>query len=197
MPGQQGGVVAQCHHLAPVHHQLHRVYLRLAGAGVDDAKHLGQGLPRGLGQGPARQALGHRVHAGDAALRVGGDHAIADRVQRDGQVFLALAQFGLCFLAGQRHAVKPAAQLGQLLQARGGHARHIAPLGQLVRSVQQAPQGPHHAAPHAHLRHGKGQHQATQQERHLGPRAAVGCGVQVVQRHRQTHGGHRFCRPPR
>ena len=103
-----------------------------------------------------------------------------------------MAQFGLGFLAGQRHAVKPAAQLGQLLQARGGHARHIAPLGQFVRGMQQAPQGPHHAAPHTHLRHGKGQHQATQQERHLGPHAAVGCGVQVVQRHRQTHGSHGF-----
>ena len=70
-----------------------------------DAEHLVQGLPHGLRHGPARQALGHRVHAGDAALRIGGDHAIADGVQRDGQAFLALAQFGLGFLAGQRKKI--------------------------------------------------------------------------------------------
>ena len=189
---EQGGVVAQRHHLALVHHLLHRVHLGFARAGVDDAEHIGQWLPQGLRQRPAGQALGHRVHAGDAALRIGGHHGVANGMQGDGQVLLALAQPGLGVLAGQCHAVEAAAQLGQLLQPRGGRARHIAPLGQLVGGVQQALQGPRHPPPHAHLGHHHRHQQPGQQEGHLGPHALVGGGIQVLQRHREAHGGHGF-----
>ena len=78
--------------LAPLQHAAHEIGLWLHAAGVEDAEHLGQRPPDGFSGSPARQLLGNRVDAHDPARGVGGKHAVADRVQRRGQVLLAVAQ---------------------------------------------------------------------------------------------------------
>ena len=192
VPREQGRVVAQPHHLALGHHHPHRIDHRLPRAGIDDAKHVRQRLAQCLGQRPACQAFGHCIHACDMALRIRGHHPITNGMQRDGQVFLTLAQLGLGALARKRHAVKTLTQLGQLCQAGGEGLGGITALGQFVGGVQQAPQWFHHAPPHALLGQQERQRKASQQEGHLGPHVAVGSGVELVQWHSQTHGGNRF-----
>jgi len=60
--------------------------------GIHDMENLGHWLPFRCRVGPAGQPFGHRVQTGNAANGIGDQYAIADRVQRDRQVFLAGAQ---------------------------------------------------------------------------------------------------------
>ena len=78
--------------LTPLQHAAHKIGLWLHAAGVENAEHLGQRPPDGFGGSPARQLFGNRVDAHDPARGVGGKHAVADRVQRRGQVLLVVAQ---------------------------------------------------------------------------------------------------------
>ena len=48
---------------------------------------------------PSDQAFGHRIHVVDAPFRVGGNHRIANRLQRDLRAFLGLENRGLRLLA--------------------------------------------------------------------------------------------------
>ena len=51
-----------------------------------------QGQPMGLGRIPMSQRLGRRVHVSDGAVDIGGDHPIANRLQRDLRSLLLLLQ---------------------------------------------------------------------------------------------------------
>ena len=50
---------------------------------LDDAKHVTKRQPLRLVRGDARQRLGHRIQVFDVPVQVGGDHRVADRLQRD------------------------------------------------------------------------------------------------------------------
>ena len=112
---QQQRVIGKFNHALVRHHQLHRVGHRLARAGVDDAEDLRQRPPAGLRQRPFAEALGRRIHIGDPALRVGGDDGIADRVQRDGQVLLTLAQRSFALDPGLDQAIEAAGELADFV----------------------------------------------------------------------------------
>src|SRR5687767_8749510 len=59
---------------------------------MEAAENLIDDAPLGMLQPPARELLGDRVQILDAALRIGRDHAVADRLQRDLCAFLLLEQ---------------------------------------------------------------------------------------------------------
>jgi hypothetical protein len=106
-----------------------RVGRRAPGLLVDDVEHPEQGLAQGLLAGPAGQPFGHRIETGHRPLLVGGDHRIADAVQGDGQLLLALA-----------HLLVGAPALGHV-------AGDLGVAAQLARGV--AERGHHHAGPEA------------------------------------------------
>ena len=59
---------------------------------ADDAKYLAHRAAVGLRLGPARQVLGDRVEQGHAALRVGCDDGITNRIECDGELLGAVLQ---------------------------------------------------------------------------------------------------------
>ena len=85
--------------------------------------------------GPAGQRLRHRVEDRDAALRVGGNHRVADAAQRDGEARLvALAGGARGLLALERPL-----ELGRRFGALGlGHVALAQPLIEDRRGVAQA-----------------------------------------------------------
>lgn len=76
-----------------------RVLERLARILVDDLEDVGQRVPGGLGQRPAREAFGHLVHEPDLPRQVGRDHGIADARQGDAQQLALLPGLVLGALA--------------------------------------------------------------------------------------------------
>jgi len=88
----QHRVIGQRQDFAAGQHAPHRAGHRVARLGVDDAEDVTQRLSTGLFERPARQPLGDGVHARHAAFQIGGDHRVADRLQRDRQALLAGAQ---------------------------------------------------------------------------------------------------------
>ncbi len=71
---------------------------------VDDVEDLLHRAAVRVRQGPAGQLFRDRIHAHDAPLGIGGQHAVANRMQRDGQVLFA---FNQGTLAGGRRAHLP------------------------------------------------------------------------------------------
>ena len=69
-----------------------RILQRLAGLLVEAAEDLVDDAALRVLQAPAGELLRHRVEILDAALGVGRDHAVADRLQRDLRAFLLLEQ---------------------------------------------------------------------------------------------------------
>src|SRR6185437_4809374 len=59
-----------------------RILDRLARDLVDEIQHIAQGAAARLIQAPSREALGDGIDVLDAALGVGADHRIADRLER-------------------------------------------------------------------------------------------------------------------
>src|ERR1700694_4016983 len=83
---------------------------------------------------PAGQLLGHRVDVVDGRVGIGGDDAVADRLQRDLRALLLAEQRLLVELAlgdVEFHAHQ-AQQAPVLVDARGGAADHPAPLAVAV-----------------------------------------------------------------
>ena len=72
-----------------------RVFSHFARLFVEDAKDDVQRLAFGILLAPAGQALRHGIEKGDARLRVGGDHCIADARQRRAKPFAFLLQRGV------------------------------------------------------------------------------------------------------
>ena len=60
-------MVGKAHDLPGFEHPLHRIHRGLARLGMHDSEHLGQRTPERLRHGPAGQALGHGIHAGDGS----------------------------------------------------------------------------------------------------------------------------------
>ena len=87
-------MVGQAHDEALAQDFLHRAFHFLTrgfGTDVEDfvQRAAGCGAER-----PTGQLLGHRIHARDLAVFVGGDHRVADGIERDTQVFFTgLEQF--------------------------------------------------------------------------------------------------------
>ena len=73
----------------------HGTFHRLVRLLVEDVKHRLQRLPLGLGLAPAGEFLGHRVHPAYLAVGIGGDDAVADGVERRGQLPPAGPQRGV------------------------------------------------------------------------------------------------------
>ena len=118
---KQRCVVREAHDLAPLEHPAHRILRRQACKRIENAKHLGERATGCACQRPAGEPLGNRVHAGDSPVRIGGDHRVADRLQRDGKVLLAGAQRRLAAVPCIQHAVEHLRYSPDL--GRSGHAR--------------------------------------------------------------------------
>ena len=76
-----------------------RILPRLVRALLDHGEDRLDQLPFGLAPFPAGEAFRDRIHVVDAAERVGGDHRIADRLERDLGALLRLEHAGFCLLA--------------------------------------------------------------------------------------------------
>ena len=68
---------------------------RLAGFLVENLKNIRHWVATGLRPGPAGQHFSHGVHAGHPGVRVRGDHRIANGIEGDGQVLLAVPEGGI------------------------------------------------------------------------------------------------------
>ena len=96
---QQHGVVSEADDLTALHHELDRIGHRLARIGIDDAEHFRQQVPARVAQRPGGHLFCRWVHARYAALGVGGNHGVADRMQCRRQTFFAFAQARFALLA--------------------------------------------------------------------------------------------------
>ena len=72
---------------------------RLARPLIDDGQDLAHQAALRLVVLPAGEAFRHRIHVVDAALGIGGDHRVADRLQRHLRALLGLEHRGLGLLA--------------------------------------------------------------------------------------------------
>ena len=94
----QHGVVRQTVDLAGGQHVVHGDDGGLARLLVDDIENFAHRPALRLGVRPAGEFLGDGVEPGDAPLRVGGQHGVADGLERDGEFLLAAAQGDLRLL---------------------------------------------------------------------------------------------------
>ena len=108
IPCQQQGVFGETGHLALGEHGLQRIERGHPGLRVDGAEDFRQRTVQGVSHRPTGQALGTWVHAGDQARDIGGDHGIADGMQRGGEAFFAGSQGVLRLLALGDVAVRDA-----------------------------------------------------------------------------------------
>ncbi len=76
-----------------------RILQRFAGFLVKRAEDLLDGAPLAILEAPPGQRLGDRIHVVDDALGIGGDHAVADALQRDLRALLLAEQGFLVQLA--------------------------------------------------------------------------------------------------
>ncbi len=106
-----------------------RVLHRLAGLLVEAAEDLVHLAPGGIVQRPASELLRHRVEVLDTTVRVRGDHAVADGLQRDLRVLLLAEQrFLVELLVGDIELDPDQAQHPALIVHEGlGAAHHPAP----------------------------------------------------------------------
>ena len=112
------------------HGDRERVLERLAGLLVEGAEDLVDGAAKAVLEPPAGQLLRHRVQVLDAAVRVAGDHAVADRLQGDLRAFLLAEQRLLVQLAlgDVELDADQAAQPALVVDAGAGAADDPAPL---------------------------------------------------------------------
>ncbi len=152
-----------------------RVFERLAGLLVEAAEHLVDLAPGGLLELPSGQLLGHRIEVLDVALGIGGDHAVADRLQRDlGALLLPEERLFVDLLLGDvvLHADQPA-QAAVGVEQCAGAAVHPAPLPVLALHAVHALEerrlaGDVIAQLRLHLRQLRGVHQAAPVDRRPG-----------------------------
>ena len=85
VPGDQDGVIGQSHHRAVAQHLGGEVRRGPARDFVFDAEDFRQRAAFGVSVGPAGERFRDGVHEVNAALRVGGNHGVADAAQRSGQ----------------------------------------------------------------------------------------------------------------
>ena len=91
--GNQGGVVGQGDGLLLAEHLGHHVDGGLPRLFVDRAEDAGDGPSHGLVRRPAGQVGGDRVQERDAAADIGGQHRVADAIQRDAEPFAVPVYF--------------------------------------------------------------------------------------------------------
>src|SRR6266702_1837170 len=58
------------------------IFDRLARDLVDETQYIADGAAASLIETPGRQGFGHRIDVFDAAIRIGTDHGVTDRLQR-------------------------------------------------------------------------------------------------------------------
>ena len=120
-----------------------RILQRLAGFLVEAAEDLVDDATLRMLEAPAGQLLGDRIQIFDAALRVGGDDAVADRLQRDLRAFLFLEQrvFEQLALGHVEVDADDAARAALLVDARLGAADdpqpHAVAMSQAMHAFEQ------------------------------------------------------------
>src|SRR5580658_3622167 len=124
---------------APDRHR-QRVLQRFAGLLVERTEDLLDRAAHGVFQAPAGQLFGDRVDVVDGRVCIGGDDAVADRLQGDLRALLLAKQRLLVQLALGDVELDPdqAQQPAVLVDARGGPADHPAPLAVAVAHAMRA-----------------------------------------------------------
>ncbi len=162
VPRDQRGVIGETLYGTAGERGVNRNARRLAAVLVDDPEHVLHRAPRRIRSGPAGELLRDRVHAQDTPVRADHQHRIADGVQSDGQVALALARSGL--------GGEPRLQLALQCQGPridlGGDRRRAAGRGERHQRDQQ-----------------RGQHRDRAQRARLPAPAGDGAEVVAAERH--------------
>ncbi len=103
-------MVGQANHFPQAAHLRYRVFGRLAGFFVDDAENGVQRFAPSLGQGPAGQLFGDRIHEGHQAVHVAGDDGVADGFKSGLEPLLAVDEL-----------LRASGDLGDPAQIAGGN----------------------------------------------------------------------------